>query len=363
MPILDFEDSQPKGTSTRKPIKLFLGTGVLIGGLALGSTFAANINLNGDSNVEFGQGFVATTACDNDILITPTSGYVNASGEGSFKFTGITLNNLDTRSEGCAGKSLQLDAYDLSGSSLATFSITISSDGAFSSEDGDLSNEGVQGSASYVTFTFSSPTLDATSVYKITIQSESSAQSIASYSVGDTGPGGGIIFYVNNSPNGFDEAGAACSPNCHYLEWAPASWAANDYKEYEFSNNSNFYGGGTGTALGTGYNNTLLLATANVSTGWTVEANEVASYVRAYGGGGLSDWFIPSRDEIYLISNSTQFSSGGFTHDVYYWSSTANENGPGTSLQLHVMSNPDGTGDPGLQPVYRKFPVRPIRAF
>ena len=80
-------------------------------------------------------------------------------------------------------------------------------------------------------------------------------------------------------------------------------------------------------------------------------------------GGGFADWFIPSRDEMYLISNSTQFSHGGFNQDSYYWSSTANSEGPGTGVQLHFMNNSDGTQDPGLQPVYRNFPVRPIRAF
>jgi hypothetical protein len=363
MPILDLEDAHAKAHSSKKPIKLFLGVGVLVGALTLGSTFASNINLNAGLPVEFGQGFVAATACANDILITPTSGFVNAPGEGSFKFTGITLSNLDTRSEGCAGKSLQLDAYGIDGPSLATFSISIGSNGSFTSEDGELSDEGVQDAASYVTFTFSPPTLDAASVYKITIQSKVSNQSMGSYSVGETGPGGGTIFYVNNSPEGFDEVGASCSPNCHYLEWAPTSWASEDYKSSAFSNNVYFYGGITGTALGTGYNNTLLLASANSSTGWTVEANDVAPYVRAYSGGGLTDWFIPSRDELYLISNSARFPYGGFTQDVYYWSSSANSSGEGTSLQLHTMSLPDGNGDPGLQPVYRNFPVRPIRAF
>ena len=96
MPILDLEDAHAKTHGSKKPIKLFLGVGVLVGALTLGSTFASNINLNAGLPVEFGQGFVATTACANDILITPTSGFVNALGEGSFKFTGITLSNLDT---------------------------------------------------------------------------------------------------------------------------------------------------------------------------------------------------------------------------------------------------------------------------
>lgn len=51
MPTLDFKDSMAKAPSTKRPLKLFLGTGVLVGALALGSTFAANINLNGNSDV------------------------------------------------------------------------------------------------------------------------------------------------------------------------------------------------------------------------------------------------------------------------------------------------------------------------
>jgi hypothetical protein len=360
--ILNFSSGSSNRRS-KKPLKLILGIASMAGAITFGSTFASNVSLNTGIPIEFGQGVVATTACADDILITPNSGFVNSSGAGSFMFTGITLSNLDTRVEGCAGKSLQVDAYGTSGPSLVTFSIAIGSNGSFSSNDGDISDQGAQGPASQFTFTFSPPTLEATSIYKISIQSKVSNQFIASYSVGDTGPGGGTIFYINNSPGGFDEVGAACSPNCHYLEWAPTTWASEDYKSFEFSNNTNFYGGGTGTALGSGYGNTLLLATANSDEGWTVAASEVAPYVRAYRGGGLSDWFIPSRDETYLMSNSTQFSSGGFTHDTYYWSSTANSSGPGTSLQLHVMNNPDGNGDPGPQPVYRKFPVRPIRAF
>jgi len=360
--MLEFEAGNRPSRFRIKPVKSLIALGSVCS-LVFGYTFAANINLNNNLAVEFGQGVVATTACADDILITPNSGFVNSSGAGSFMFTGITLSNLDTRVEGCAGKSLQVDAYGTSGPSLVTFSIAVGSNGSFSSNDGNLSDQGAQGAASQFTFTFSPPSLEATSVYKISIQSKVSNQFIASYSVGDTGPGGGTIFYVNNSPGGFDEVGAACSPNCHYLEWAPTTWASEDYKSFEFSNNANFYGGGTGTALGTGFNNTLLLATANSNEGWTVAASEVAPYVRAYRGGGLSDWFIPSRDETYLMSNSTQFSSGGFTHDMYYWSSTANSSGPGTSLQLHVMNNPNGVDDPGLQPVYRTFPVRPIRAF
>ena len=363
MSLFNFDSPEPKRKSGRKYLRLFLGFGALAGALVLGPTLAANLNLNSETPVEFGQGVAQATACDNEILVTPSSSFVNGSGSGSFMFTGVVLSNLDTTSEGCAGKTLTLSAYGTGGPALAVFDISIASNGSFESGDGELSNEGSQGALSGVTFSFTPATIDATSVYTVTIQSKDQTEFLAEYAVGETGPGGGTIFYVNDSPEGFNEAGAPCSPNCHYLEWAPTSWAADDYKDIEFSNDINFFGGGTGTALGTGYNNTLLLASANVSTGWAVASGDVAPYVRAYRGGGRSDWFIPSRDETYLISNSTQFSTGGFTNDAYYWSSTANSSGEGTALQLHVMNNPDGSDDPGLQPVYRKFPVRPIRAF
>lgn len=39
---------------------------------------------------------------------------------------------------------------------------------------------------------------------------------------GNTGPGGGIVFYV--APTTFASTGSACTPNCKYLEAAPVGW-------------------------------------------------------------------------------------------------------------------------------------------
>jgi alpha-tubulin suppressor-like RCC1 family protein len=171
MSLLRFRDNESGSTKSKRSFKVILGIGALVGVIALGSTLAASINLNSGAPVEFGQGVAQTTACDNNILVTPFGRFINATGEGSFMFAGITLSNLDTTSEGCAGKSFSIEAFGQSGSSLATYSISIGSDGSFASGDGELTNQGSQGSTSGVTLTFTTATLDAADVYTITIQS------------------------------------------------------------------------------------------------------------------------------------------------------------------------------------------------
>lgn len=203
--------------------------------------------------------------------------------------------------------------------------------------------------------------LSALEVIAVSVSPVASAVTMA-YAVGDTGPGGGKVFYV--SETAFTVTGAPCGTNCHYLEWAPTSWATDDNKSNAFLASSSYYGGGTGTALGTGYNNTLLLATDNSANGYVTSSTDAPRLVRAYRGGGKSDWFIPSVGEWYLMSQSSAYSSGGFQNvEGFYWTSTANNVGPGTTIQLHAKANANGSGDPGLQPAYRTFPVRPIRAF
>ncbi len=59
-----------------KVAKTAIGLGGLAALTGLGSTFAANISLNNDAAVEFGQGVAQTAACDEDgFTITPVSYY------------------------------------------------------------------------------------------------------------------------------------------------------------------------------------------------------------------------------------------------------------------------------------------------
>lgn len=73
----------------------------------------------------------------------------------------------------------------------------------------------------------------------------------------------------------------------------------------------------TATALGTGLTNTNTIIAAQGPTA----TNYAAGLARAYNGGGFSDWFLPSKDELnklYLNKNTI----GGFWPADYYWSSS-----------------------------------------
>ena len=76
--------------------------------------------------------------------------------------------------------------------------------------------------------------------------------------------------------------------------------------------------GATGLALGDGAANTDAIIAQNGAGG-----NYAAGLARAYDGGGYSDWYLPSKDELdklYLNRDAI----GGFdtTSDPWYWSSS-----------------------------------------
>jgi hypothetical protein len=77
----------------------------------LSSTFAASINLNAGGPVEFGQGVVQTTACDDEITVTPISTFVNAAGYGSHMFTSLRISGIDSSEGKCSGKRFLIKAY------------------------------------------------------------------------------------------------------------------------------------------------------------------------------------------------------------------------------------------------------------
>ena len=80
----------------------------------IGSTFAGTITLNGDQSVEFGQGTVMTTACDDSITITPTSRFSTA--DRAFYLGDITVSGLDASA--CYDDMFTITVFDQSGSSI-----------------------------------------------------------------------------------------------------------------------------------------------------------------------------------------------------------------------------------------------------
>jgi Protein of unknown function (DUF1566) len=147
------------------------------------------------------------------------------------------------------------------------------------------------------------------------------------------------VFYVQASGGTFD-CGATLSQNCKYLEAAPTtgsnawtdvirSWATDVN-----SNETTAVFGADGTAIGTGYQNTLdiVAQTGNVAaTSAAVEAREYR------GPNNHSDWFLPSKLELnqlcryawnLSVSPGTETCTGmsgtiltGFSSNSY-WSSS-----------------------------------------
>ena len=109
MPLLEFTDGGTDPSRFRKSPKFLLGIGALIAAVVLGSTLASSISLNGGGPVEFGQGITQTTACDNDVTLTPFSTFVNDEEDADFFFTSFSVTGI---SEACDGKTFTIKAYN-----------------------------------------------------------------------------------------------------------------------------------------------------------------------------------------------------------------------------------------------------------
>jgi hypothetical protein len=136
------------------------------------------------------------------------------------------------------------------------------------------------------------------------------------YKIGDTGPGGGLVFYDKG----------AVTNGWRYMEAAPydigpARWGPeNDVK-------------GTGTAPGTGKANTQRI----VPVLEEYREDGAALLCTALNVNGYADWFLPSSDELDLMyKNLKQKGLGGFGNGDY-WSSSR-----GNSDHAYVQNLGDG---------------------
>ncbi len=173
--------------------------------------------------------------------------------------------------------------------------------------------------------------------------------------IGDTGPGGGKVFYISPTPN------TTATP-WRYLEVAPSGWfdgTPNDPKPKWCSSNSSFLpnmvdGSGssvqTKTSIGSGYLNTKIML-ANCTYG---AANVAASYQ----GGGKSDWFLPSKDELYRIYYE-KIAAGMPDIGGHYWSSSESSENASFAWEqgFYGDANANNKNSSGF------YFVRPIRAF
>ncbi len=123
------------------------------------------------------------------------------------------------------------------------------------------------------------------------------------YAIGDTGPAGGIVFYITS--DGFH--GLEATPEVQLS--APWGCLGTDIN------------GADGAVVGTGAQNTSKILNG------CAEAGIAARVAGAYVLNGYEDWFLPSKDELNLMylnigkGSTTLGNVGGFA-DVYYWSSS-----------------------------------------
>ena len=166
---------------------------------------------------------------------------------------------------------------------------------------------------------------------------------IYDYTLGSIGPGGGKIFYYN-------EIGFTMTDNeqvCHFLEAAlenmptTLAWASFDYTSTTIP--------GTETVLGTGRKNTAIILATDANA-------PAAKACKEYFGGGLNDWFFPSKDELSVLN--TNKASVGNMGTYYYWSSSQYDNN--TAWWRNFSSGRVGNSGKNIS---GSFLVRPIRAF
>ena len=125
MEILNLEG--PKEPKRSHPfLKGLLGLGALSALAGVSMTVAAQIGINTDSGgLEFGQGIRTTTTCDNEVTVTPYSGFVNQSDT----FAKFTLDSIEVTgiADACKGNDFLLRVYSrTAGSGAANLTDTAS---------------------------------------------------------------------------------------------------------------------------------------------------------------------------------------------------------------------------------------------
>jgi hypothetical protein len=142
------------------------------------------------------------------------------------------------------------------------------------------------------------------------------------YEVGDTGPAGGIVFYVSNE-------------GLNGLEAAPVDQGLELWGCYGEAVPGSF-----SRVVGAGEANTnLILAHSCKDDYFDVVDDEgyhgAAIVARNYTYGGSSDWFLPSQDELNLIYVNLYLNGlGGLRDSGFYWGSNQVDEGRCTVSQL-----------------------------
>lgn len=164
------------------------------------------------------------------------------------------------------------------------------------------------------------------------------------YAIGDTGPAGGTIFFVDE----FD-----AHAGWTYLEAASADITGFLWDE----NGTPAFLDITATAIGEGVNNTQAIV-AVLGTGIAYAARAA----NEHSEGGFDDWFLPSLDELELLYVNLD-AVGDLINDFgfvgsYYWSSSEIND-----VNVWAVNFSNGDTLDRDKNMMGAFPLRPVRRF
>ena len=175
----------------------------------------------------------------------------------------------------------------------------------------------------------------------------------ALYEVGDPGPGGGTIFYVDmNRPVGSQYFEAACAG------WPNSCDGTTDDPQAEWADPEDKQGcdgdlpGADGLLIGTGERNTADIL-AGCAT-WGIAAQLADEYTRTVNGVVYGDWFLPSQDELHRMYAEQEL-VGGFPDNPFWSSSEVDDGRAGVVLFFN--------GDRLFGGKFDWWYVRPVRSF
>ena len=336
---------------------------------------ATSISINSASPISLGAGYAAATSCDESVTLNAKTALDPSTGQ--LYVATIALSDVDqTPVTGCGYRNAEV-ALKINGQmTYASWTIIPS--------------------ATNDTFSFTGATFSINNKYANTLLTPFQADGLTNvavkmsgdgYKVGDIGPGGGRVFYAsttgfNCGPN-YTATGSPYNFKCYYLEAAPTT-GANAWTDFAYPwsgnttttvNNASAPETATATAIGWGYRNTLAIVLQNAT------ANKAGTISRAYRGpNNLSDWYLPSFDELNQMckwANGVSWTSdatvcaGGTINSgagaagfgpYDYWSSS--DRGTGYGDYARYQWFPTGIQDWTAKSMAgQNLYVRPIRAF
>ena len=178
-------------------------------------------------------------------------------------------------------------------------------------------------------------------------------------SIGQTGPGGGLVFITPTTTG---------NTTGKYFEAAPVGWSGTAADPLaKLCTNATTVTGASGTAIGTGESNTNLFA---ASSACGVSAADTAT---ALVLGGKDDWFLPSFDELKEMYSKLHKAVGGAlggfntSGTVDYLSSSDNPSGVAPAGAPYALygwfGSSDGVAGWGSTSKTASLAYRPVRSF